>query len=397
MPQTPQEILADPKFQGLPLGDQLTVMRNADPNFAGLSKTDQGTVIARARQKFLGTDKIGYRLADDPNMGTPEPSMEPGLPGQPSKDFIGGAKDIASGNLARGAHEIITGAGKVGSMALPVTLAAAPAATALGLAGGYAGSKLGHGAAKALGASDDVSNLAGDVGGFLGGAGAAKVGGDFISGFREGWNAAGPQSAAKARGAKAAWRNFPTPANTKPEPFEPIPATATPSGRVPGGPSPQPASTAQKLPLWHMIRGQPVQSPAEFESIPSDLPSGRTPGPVTANNPTRTGPAWKAFPTPEDAVSAPFEPIRSQLPSGRKVGGIQNQGVTPEVQSAAELMKAVGIRADEAAKATPEQWQMIQQHVGSNVDRSAAIARLKEIQDQPIPLKVNRRTHQSRR
>src|SRR6185369_16727360 len=42
---SPQEILADPNFHALPLGERLKVMRTVDPNFAALPAKDQGTVL----------------------------------------------------------------------------------------------------------------------------------------------------------------------------------------------------------------------------------------------------------------------------------------------------------------------------------------------------------------
>ncbi len=51
----PQEILSDPNFQAMPLGERLKVMRQVDPNFAALSPMDQGTVIYKAAQGYLQT------------------------------------------------------------------------------------------------------------------------------------------------------------------------------------------------------------------------------------------------------------------------------------------------------------------------------------------------------
>lgn len=59
------EVLSDPKFQALPLGEQLKVMQKVDPNFAALPAKDQGTVIATSRQKSLGTDRIGQKPKDE--------------------------------------------------------------------------------------------------------------------------------------------------------------------------------------------------------------------------------------------------------------------------------------------------------------------------------------------
>lgn len=47
----PQQILADPNFHALPLGERLKVMRTVDPNFAGLEPKEQGTVLYQAAQR----------------------------------------------------------------------------------------------------------------------------------------------------------------------------------------------------------------------------------------------------------------------------------------------------------------------------------------------------------
>jgi hypothetical protein len=81
----------------------------------------------------------------------------------------GGVADISRGNVARGAHRVISGAG---ATLLPVAALAAPAAPGLaarGLAGGLLGSKLARSGAETFGASPDQTDLAGDVGGLLGG------------------------------------------------------------------------------------------------------------------------------------------------------------------------------------------------------------------------------------
>lgn len=51
MPADPQQILADPNFHALPLGERLKVMRTVDPNFAALPAKDQGTVLYQAAVK----------------------------------------------------------------------------------------------------------------------------------------------------------------------------------------------------------------------------------------------------------------------------------------------------------------------------------------------------------
>lgn len=88
----------------------------------------------------------------------------------------GGVKDIAQGNIARGAHRIISGALNVPAPLLPIVGAAAPVPTVVGLATGALGQKAGKAGSKALGASEDQSDLIGDITGLVGGYGGSKIG-----------------------------------------------------------------------------------------------------------------------------------------------------------------------------------------------------------------------------
>lgn len=88
----------------------------------------------------------------------------------------GGVKDIAHGDFAKGAHRIISGAGSAAApVVLPFAAAGAPAATATALATGTAGQYAGKFGAKALGATDDQADLAGDVTGLAAGFGGSKI------------------------------------------------------------------------------------------------------------------------------------------------------------------------------------------------------------------------------
>jgi len=71
-------------------------------------------------------------------------------------------------NTKRGIHDLITGAGEIALPLAGEAIVAAPLRAAGAAAGGYIGSKIGHGAAKFAGASDDTANLAGDAAGGLG-------------------------------------------------------------------------------------------------------------------------------------------------------------------------------------------------------------------------------------
>jgi len=52
MPADPQQILVDPNFHALPLGERLKVMRSVDPRFAALPAKEQGTVLYQAASRM---------------------------------------------------------------------------------------------------------------------------------------------------------------------------------------------------------------------------------------------------------------------------------------------------------------------------------------------------------
>jgi hypothetical protein len=88
----------------------------------------------------------------------------------------GGAKDIAHGNIAKGAHEVIGGVGSALTPILPLTVPAAPLATLGAFGGGQAGGYLANKGATALGATPDQAALAGDVGNIAGGIAGGTLG-----------------------------------------------------------------------------------------------------------------------------------------------------------------------------------------------------------------------------
>ena len=117
---------------------------------------------------------------------------------------VEGIKNFVAGNYAKGAHQVITGAGLTAlpMVAAPLAAAAvaAPIATGLTAAGaigaGYAGQKMGEAGARQLGATPDQAALAGDVGALAGGTLGAKLG--------EGLNSARLSWAAMRRTAQGA-------------------------------------------------------------------------------------------------------------------------------------------------------------------------------------------------
>jgi hypothetical protein len=90
----------------------------------------------------------------------------------------GGIADIFRGNVAKGGHKVIQGAGSATLPALPflAPLAAAnPGVLARVVGGGAVGQTIGQKGASLLGANPDQAALAGDVAGIAGGYGGAKL------------------------------------------------------------------------------------------------------------------------------------------------------------------------------------------------------------------------------
>lgn len=86
----------------------------------------------------------------------------------------GGASDVLHGDVAKGLHRVIGGVGNAAMPFTPLLAAAAPAVAVRAAAGGFVGSKVASGGAELLGATPDQADLAGDVGGIVGGTGGAK-------------------------------------------------------------------------------------------------------------------------------------------------------------------------------------------------------------------------------
>ena len=271
------------------------------------------------------------------------------------------------GYRQKGIHDTLTGAGELAAPALlPAAAIAAPAATAGGLAESYIGSKLGHGAARMVGASDDAADLAGDVGGGLGalegstGFKAARylAGGlksltpEWISKFNEagklkaGITKPPTKVAAEPATAKPAMSNSRYAKNDAP-PAAPPPAPPTPP---------------------------PGVSNSRYAKNDTVTPPPPPPKPAMSNsryarNWTTEGSTAKPA-TPAPAAPTPGVPATVDAPKPNEAD-----------KSAAELMKAVGITPEEVGKATPEQWKMIEQQVGQAFDRQKAIEHLKTISE----------------
>jgi len=96
-------------------------------------------------------------------------------------EMLGGAADVAQGDVTRGAHRIISGAGTATLPLLPAAAGKAPGAVLKALVGGTVAGTATKAAAGALGATPGQAALAGDVGGLAGGAASqTKIGGKAV-------------------------------------------------------------------------------------------------------------------------------------------------------------------------------------------------------------------------
>jgi hypothetical protein len=167
-------------------------------------------------------------------------------------EMAGGVKDIAQGNIAKGGHRLISGAGNTMLPMAPFMAAAAPAATAKALAGGVVGGKIAEGGAEVLGATPEQTQLAGDVGNIAGGVGAAempwgRVGRAALSGAggaAERIPIVGPMTRGALRGAVRSWKAT-APKELPADPFADVPTEGVQSA----APAPRPS-------LVDQVRGQ---------------------------------------------------------------------------------------------------------------------------------------------
>jgi hypothetical protein len=122
-------------------------------------------------------------LATDISKWSVSPRSAEEAKGTPLGDVMQGWKDIGEGNLARGAHGMVTGTFGAMKPAIMMGALTNPVSTGAALAGGYSGGAIGRVGGRALGLNEDQSSLAGDVGALLGGS-VGGAGAEGISRFR---------------------------------------------------------------------------------------------------------------------------------------------------------------------------------------------------------------------
>lgn len=117
-----------------------------------------------------------------------------------------------------------------------------------------------------------------------------------------------------------------------------------------------------------------------FESSPKVLRPSTVPEIKPEVAPPQRIPIWKNLQSPKTPIP------------GAETAPVQSTAVHPS-QSAAELLKTAGITLDAVQNATPEQWGLIESHVGSAVDRNAAIEQMLKME---TPAEQAKRINSSR-
>lgn len=92
-------------------------------------------------------------------------------------EVVRGIGDMASGEISKGGHRVMTGAGITLAPLAPEAIAAAPGAAALAAAGGIVAGKTAKGVSSAVGATPDQQAFIEDLANFAGGYAGAKAGG----------------------------------------------------------------------------------------------------------------------------------------------------------------------------------------------------------------------------
>jgi hypothetical protein len=189
----PEQLKNDKDFMAASPADQHGYLSSVDKDYASANPADQAEY-----REHLGLSKNVADIAHDVprpqvNMKMSPWGAEPqGMPGasegaglaEPLGQYTenvargvgGGAKDIAQGNVARGAHKVIGGVGEALTPALPFAAAGAPLATLGALGGGQAGGMAGKKIAETAGATPDQAAVAGDIGNIAGGFAGGALG-----------------------------------------------------------------------------------------------------------------------------------------------------------------------------------------------------------------------------
>jgi hypothetical protein len=185
--------MADKDFLAASPADQHAYLSETDKDYAAASPGDQAAFLSHVTGKPVGEYSTLSVPRPQVNMRMSPLGAEPqGMPGasegaglaeglsEYDKAVAGGAasgaRNLASGNISRGTHELIGAAGNALAPTVPFAVAGAPVAALGAYGGGVIGGKLAEKGAQVLGATPDQTALAGDVGNIAGGFAGGALG-----------------------------------------------------------------------------------------------------------------------------------------------------------------------------------------------------------------------------
>jgi hypothetical protein len=290
-------VAADPKFQALPQSDQHAILGHFDPSFAALPEEDKpGVIESLQRHALTRPDLVSPAPVPRPVVNMRMSPLGKGYEGPGAHDIPGsfeghpenigewpvagpgqvgaGVRDITRGEIARGGHEVIAGAGNTMMPFTPFVAVAAPATTARAISGGYIGGRGAEAGARLINLSPEQTQLAGDVGNLIAGGVAAEPA-PFIRTTGRIMTAR-PRVALRNLGERM--RNFGLEPTAEPEPVPIRPAE--PTGRYRYRPGEVPRDVIRPKLLTEESRGaEPDIIDAEFEDMPAHPVRGLLPEP----------------------------------------------------------------------------------------------------------------------
>lgn len=376
----------------------VTIMPDAAPRgMVTITPDAAPSLWSRIKSELAPRDPMSMPGAQRPTGTMPGstegPGMLEGLSDWDKASFGemgGGAADMARGNVARGAHRVISGAGASTVPLLPFAAAGAPVALLRTLVGGYAGGKAGQAGAEALGADEDQAALAGDVGNLAGGYGAYKVGDISAPNLAAKVKATGSLAAQDAAShipvvgrlarrpsisdyIAAARTKAPTPV-TPEYPGAPLPATPPPEFFNPSLVSP-----SRTLPGMHSP--EVVSSPAASSVAQQAAPLPSRPGLALPPGPAGVSQA-EAVPVP----AAPAETLAAQVRASAPQSG---PVLPPESGTLAEQMRSSEPAPDSQAKfdewlKTPQGQNFAEIYGRTRAEHEAGVFPEMDIEDQQL-------------
>jgi hypothetical protein len=279
-------------------------------------------------------------------------------------EMAGGARDVARGDIAKGMHRVVSGVSNAALPVLPFVAAGAPVATGTAMLFGTAGQQIGKSGAKALGATEDQSDLAGDIGGLASGYGGAKLGGTVEPYIK-------PVAGALAKGyakkliPKEAFDAYDAVKTARNAPKPPAPEATSPSRTMPGQVGREFIAPDQVTPPAKLRPDQlrlPEQTPSTIEgavnsrsrSIGGEKTVNQKPQPAKPI-PPRSGLALPAKPVGSELQDLPATNAKPAAQTGEALGTIRSSSAvqTPKPIQRGSLSQLLQQQLNEGLGAAP--------------------------------------------